>query len=139
VASLHREVGSLREMVTLSLLTQGSVSDRLQGVSYGRTISGEDDRIASALLTRLLEDPNVNVRLAAVDALRPVARRSERRHELLDAVTRQSSPLVTLALLDVLLETSAPPTQPQLEQLAADPRLDPTIRAYLRDRLERSV
>lgn len=139
VADLKREVGDLHEMVALSLLERGSVSERLQGVSYGREFSAGDDKITSALFARLLEDPNVNVRLAALEALRPLARREDRREELVAAVTRQDSPLVALSLIDLLLESGTAAARRDLEQLLTNPKLDPAVRGYLRDRLGRSA
>ncbi len=139
VADLKREVGDLHEMVALSLLERGSVSERLQGVSYGRDFSAGDDKIARALFARLLEDPNVNVRLAALEALRPLARREDRREELVAAVTRQDSPLVALSLIDLLLESGTAAARHDLEQLLANPKLDPAVAGYLRDRLGRSA
>ena len=139
VAELKREVGDLHEMVALSLLERGSVSERLQGVSYGRAYSAGDDKIVSALFARLLEDPNVNVRLAALEALRPLARSGDRREELVAAVIRQDSPLVALSLIDLLLESGTAAARHDLEQLLANPKLDQTVRGYLRDRLGRSA
>lgn len=139
VADLKREVGDLHEMVALSLLERGSVSERLQGVSYGREFSAGDDKIVRALFTRLLEDPNVNVRLAALEALRPLARREDRREELVAAVSRQDSPLVALSLIDLLLESGTAAARHDLEQLLANPKLDPAVAGYLRDRLGRSA
>lgn len=139
VADLKREVGDLHEMVALSLLEHGSVSERLQGVSYSREFSAGDNKVVSALFARLLEDPNVNVRLAALEALRPLARREDRREELVAAVTRQDSPLVALSLIDLLLESGSAAARHDLEQLLANPKLDPTVRGYLRDRLGRSA
>lgn len=143
VAELKREVGDLHEMVAISLLERGSVSERLQGVAYGREMSAGDDRVVAALVARLIEDPNVNVRLAALEALRPVAKRQETRGELVAAVARQKSPLVALSLIDLLLESNDPATakagRHDLEQLLDNPKLDPTVRGYLRDRLGRSA
>jgi hypothetical protein len=153
VAELKREVGDLHEMVALSLLERGSVSERLQGVAYGRDLSaggaraaggpqageGGDDRIAAALFARLIEDPNVNVRLAALEALRPAADRPDYRGRLVAAVSRQDSPLVALSLVDLLLESGSPAARRDLEQLLTHDQLDPVVRGYLRDRLGRSA
>jgi anti-sigma factor RsiW len=138
IASLERQVSDLREVVAVTLLEHGSVSERLQGVAYGRG-AAEDDRIVGALFTRLLEDPNVNVRLAAVDALRPMMARGERRGQLLEAVAHQDSPLVAISLIDLLLEAGGAGARKGLMELSGDSRLDPAIRGYLRDRLGRSV
>ena len=62
----------------------------------------------AALFTRLLEDPNVNVRLAALDALRPLAADDDRRGDFVAAVSRQESPLVALSLIDLLIESGTP-------------------------------
>ncbi len=148
--SLQREVGDLHEMVALSLLERGSVSERLQGVSYGREISAgeaqvggapnaENGRIVEALFARLIEDPNVNVRLAALEALRPSAERPSHRGQLVAAVARQSSPLVALSLIDLLLESGTDAARHDLEQLLANDQLEPVVRGYLRDRLGRSA
>lgn len=166
VATLRREVGDLHTMVALSLLEKGSVSERLQGVAYsrevavdrdfgmarGKSLAGEgsggngagtpgarNEPVVAALFTRLLEDPNVNVRLAALEALRPLAAHEDRRGDFVAAVARQQSPLVALSLIDLLLESDSPAARHDLEQLLANPQLDPVVRGYLRDRLGRSA
>lgn len=169
VATLRREVGDLHTMVALSLLAKGSVSERLQGVAYSREVaihrdfgiaqarggqggqSGQSaagsqsapenqrEQVVAALFTRLLEDPNVNVRLAALEALRPLAASDERRGEFVSAVARQQSPLVALSLIDLLLESDGAAARRDLEQLLDNDQLDPVVRGYLRDRLGRSA
>ncbi len=166
VAILRREVGDLHTMVALSLLEKGSVSERLQGVAYSREVAVDRDfgiagvkgdpgsagggsgasatgarneQVVAALFTRLLEDPNVNVRLAALEALRPLAARGERRGDFVAAVARQRSPLVALSLIDLLLASDSAGARHDLEQLLANDQLDPVVRGYLRDRLGRSA
>ena len=164
VALLRQEVGDLHSMVALSLLEKGSASERLQGVAFSRdslgslgagrgALPGPDDQgdqgqggqrdqseqVVAALFTRLLEDPNVNVRLAALEALRPTANRADHRGRLVAAVSRQESPLVALSLIDLLIESGTPAARQDLEQLLANDQLDPVVRGYLRDRLGRSA
>ncbi|MEO8198064.1 MAG: zf-HC2 domain-containing protein [Thermoanaerobaculia bacterium] len=163
VAILRREVGDLHTMVALSLLEKGSVSERLQGVAYSREVAvnrdfsvargqsvpgggsgpgapaARNEPVVAALFTRLLEDPNVNVRLAALEALRPLAAHDDRRGEFVAAVARQQSPLVALSLIDLLLESDGAAARHDLEQLLANHQLDPVVRGYLRDRLGRST
>jgi hypothetical protein len=93
----------------------------------------------TALFARLIEDPSVNVRLAALEALRPIAAREDRRGQLVAAVSRQESPLVALSLIDLLLASGTDAARQDLEQLLANEQLDPVVRGYLRDRLGRSA
>ena len=140
LAELRSEIRSLRSTVALALLSEPSASERLNGVAYGRELQGEDGRVADALFTTLLEDPNVNVRLAALDALRELSARPDTRARLVQSIPQQDSPLVQISAIDVLLESDAAPasTRDELGALAQDPALDEVVRGYLRDRLERS-
>ncbi len=139
VAALRREVGDLHEMVAMSLLEQRSVSERLRGVAYTREYTGEDEKLASALYRTMLSDPNVNVRLAALEALKPLAERPAEREKLVAAVSRQDSPLVQLSLIDLLIASDSAAAKRDLKALVDNPNLDPAVRAYLRDRLGRSA
>jgi hypothetical protein len=136
---LRREVASLHESVTLALLAGESSTERLRGVAYGRETSVSDSRVTAALLEALRSDPDVNVRLSALEALRPLAARPEAHPQLVAALTRQDSPLVQLSLLEVLLSTDEPAVRRQLRGLLDHPELDPAVRGWLRDRLGRSI
>jgi hypothetical protein len=141
-AELRAEMRSLHETVALALLAERSPSERLKGVAYGRELSAEDPSVGAALFRAMLEDPDVNVRLAALDALRPMAARPETRTRLVAAVAAQDSPLVQLSLIDLLLEAEGGPSEAvrrDLAQLLDHPDLDPVVRGYLRDRLGRSA
>jgi hypothetical protein len=153
LAEMRDEIRSLRSTVALALLAEPSPSERLNGVAYGRELQNEDRRVADALFTTLLEDPNVNVRLAALDALREASSSQETRARLLESIPAQDSPLVQISAIDILLESVAPSSAPAsaagtpspeaaarlaLSRLAENPELDEVVRGYLRDRLERS-
>ena len=139
VAALRGEVADLHAAVAASLLEQSSVSARLRGVAYTRQLEGDGDAVTEALLRALREDPSVNVRLAAIEALVPQLSHSARQGELVSAVASQSSPLVQLSLIDALLDSGSQAVRHELERLLNDPRLDLPVRGYLRDRLARSV
>ncbi|HEY6321015.1 MAG TPA: hypothetical protein VJA16_05600 [Thermoanaerobaculia bacterium] len=138
IHALRDEVRSLSRLVTLSLLKQDSASERLRGVSFGREAGGGDDRVLQALLDTLRHDPDVNVRLAAVDALAPALAQPAVRGQLVQEVGAQRSPMVQIALIDMLLARDRAGTQRQLLDLTASPALDATVRGYLRTRLRQT-
>ena len=76
LVAMRGELRDLREMVTLSLMQQQSASDRLKGVSWSGQIDCPGSEVVAALLDALMHDPNVNVRLATIDALERFARRT---------------------------------------------------------------
>lgn len=137
--ALRGEVASLHATVTTALLAGQSSSERLRGVAYGREASALDPQVAEALIEALRHDPDVNVRLAALEALRPLAGRAAERPKLVAALDRQSSPLVQLSLIDVLLESDGAAARGDLARLLDDANLDPAVRGYLRSRLGKST
>jgi hypothetical protein len=138
IHALRDEVRSLSRLVTLSLLKQDSASERLRGVSFGREARRGDDRVLQALLDTLRHDPDVNVRLATVDALAPALGQPAVRGQLVREVGAQRSPMVQIALIDMLLARDRAGTQRQLLDLTASPALDATVRGYLRTRLRQT-
>ncbi len=83
VAQLRGEVSNMRQMVALSLMQQQSAGERLRGVSWAYRVESSDTEVLSALLSTVNNDPSINVRIAAVDALHafgasPVTRDGDR-------------------------------------------------------------
>jgi hypothetical protein len=131
VAQLRNEVDTMRQLVTLSLLQQQSASDRLKGVNWAYRVEQSDTEVLSALLKTVNQDPNVNVRLAAVDALRNFGQSPVTRKALVQSLPKQSSPMVEIALIDLLVELKEKPSVPALQSLLGKTDLDPNVRQRL--------
>src|SRR5260370_37493270 len=111
VSQLRGEVYNMRQLVALSLLQQQSASDRLRGVNFAYRVEPADPQVLAALLTTLNHDPNTNVRLAAVDALRNFTASPVGRKGLVQPLAKHHSPLVQIPALhptvDILDRPSA--------------------------------
>ena len=81
-----------------------SPSERLHGISIGAKVEQPGDRVLQSLLQTLNNDPNVKVRLAAVDALYLFRNKTQVRQGLIESLRGQTSPLVQIALIDLLTE-----------------------------------
>lgn len=128
LTDVRGELRTMRQMLTLSLMQQQSATERLRGVSWTAQIDQPGSEIVSALLDTLLHDPNVNVRLAAVDALRRVSDRTDVRAGITRAVADKSAPLLQVAVIDYLVETRDPQAPTLLRQLTQDESLDAAVR-----------
>ena len=128
IAELRQELRDTRQMVTLSLLQQQSASERLKGVTSSSQLEQPGSEVVSALVETLRHDPNVNVRLASVDALRRFGGRDAVRRDVVAALPQQESPLVQIALIDFLLEAQGPEAASVLRRLADDMMLDKAVR-----------
>jgi hypothetical protein len=128
IAAVRNELTDMRQMLTLSLMQQQSATERLRGVNWTSQIEQPGSEIVSALLDTLLHDPNVNVRLAAVDALRRFSDRADVRLGARRAVADPSSPLLQVAMIDFMVETRDPDAPALFRTLAADATLDSSVR-----------
>jgi HEAT repeat protein len=128
IVELRDEVARLRQMVTLTLLEQPSANERLEGVSYSTQLEAKDEKVLTALLQALGSDPNVNVRVAAVGALRRYADSTAVRKGLLQSLAKEDSPLVQMELIDLMVSLREKDSIPVLEQILHKADLNPTVR-----------
>lgn len=132
MAALSSEVQQLRTLVTVSLLKQPSPAERLSGVSWSYRVQQPKPAVLDALVETLNHDPNVNVRLAAVDALTQFSNQDAVRRELVLSILRQDSPLVQIALIDLMVQMRERDSLEALRQLLGKPEVNPTVRERAR-------
>ena len=128
LAELRGELREMRQMLTLSLMQQQSATERLRGVSGSAQIDQPGNEIVRALLDTLMHDPNVNVRLASIDALRRVSSQDQVRRGTIQALNESSFPLVQIALIDYMVETKDQEAAAALRRLSEDSMVNEAVR-----------
>ena len=128
IATLRGEVRDMRQTMALSLLSQPSAIERLQGVNYTQQVDRPDNRTLAALVETLNSDSNVNVRLAAVDALYLFRDAPGVKDSLTASLAGQTAPLVQVALIDLLVEVREARAADSLKALIAGGQLDPAVK-----------
>ncbi|HEY6347219.1 MAG TPA: zf-HC2 domain-containing protein [Bryobacteraceae bacterium] len=137
IAQLRGEVSTMRQLVALSLLQQQSASERLRGVSWAYRVEPSDSEVLTALLDAVNRDPNVNVRLAAVDALHAFAANSLARQRVLESLENQTAPIVQVAIIDLLVDLKEGKAGPELRKLTENASIDNGVRQRAQWALER--
>lgn len=137
LTQLRNEVQELRQMVTTALLQNQSSTERLRGVSYSYQIERPDDETLTALLNALNYDPNINVRLAAIDALSYFYDEPEVRRGVIESLSRQTSPLVQIALIDLLVRMQEKNSIETLQHLKQNETFNPMVRKQAGMAIER--
>ena len=127
VAQLRGEVSGMRQMVALSLMQQQSAGERLRGVSWAYRAEPSDTEVLSALLSAVNNDPSVNVRMAAVESLHQFGASLVTRTAIVQSISKQTSPLVQIALIDLLVDLKVTEASAELKKLAADASVDPSV------------
>ena len=128
LAAMQIELTSMKQLVVLSMLQQQSASARLEGVTWSTREQQLDPLVLSALLHTLRYDASVDVRLAALDALSRHGRQPQVHNGILDSLQQEQSPLVQVALIDLMLEWRDHDAAHRLQELEQTPNLNPTVR-----------
>jgi HEAT repeat protein len=115
-------------MVAISLQKQQSASERLRGVSLTSQVSRPDPEFLATLIHTLNYDPNVDVRLAAVDALSRFAEEPAVRDGLVRSLPKQDSPMVQISLIDLLVQLHERQSIEVLKQLTNDANQNQQVR-----------
>ena len=131
MAQLKEEVREVR-MVTLALLDQSSAAERIKGLTMSRSVNNPDEQFLSLLLLTLNSDTNVNVRLAAVDALYRFCDNSWLRTELVKSLSIQTSPLVQISLIDLLADIQEQKAIGMLKKLSDDQHSIEAVKTHAR-------
>ncbi len=99
----NSEVEEVRSQLVLALLEQPSANKRLQAVDEANKLVEVEEIVINALFKTLNNDPNTNVRLATVESLSNYVNLPTVREGLVKSIIKQKSPLVQIALADLMV------------------------------------
>jgi hypothetical protein len=136
IAALRSELASMRQEMTVAMLTQASSVERLLAISNIRQTGLVGDPLLETLIRTANSDPSVNVRLAAVDALAGCLDRRPVREELYRSLLAQTSPMVQISMIDALAGAGDGDSRHMMKNLIEDTRVDPDVRSHARKKLE---
>lgn len=139
LAGLNTRLDALTQTVTLALLQNPSASERIKGISYTSGLRSADNRVTVTLLETLNNDPDVNVRLRALDALTQLSADPAVRTGLIAAVLNQDSPIVQSAIADVMLQLQDKRSVGALKRLLKRKQLNPEVKQKIKETLNQLI
>lgn len=128
ISRLEEQIANMRQMVAISLLGQQSATERLKGIDYAQRSGESGNKVVEALLTAMNDDSDVDVRLAALDALRRFTGVPAVRRNMIDTLSHQDSPLMQIAIMDDLVQMRDRSSVPAISSLLHEQNLDPAVR-----------
>jgi hypothetical protein len=136
IGMLRGEISDLKEMMMLSMLEKESATDRLKAVSLTQGMDQASLKVTSALLQTLNNDENVNVRLAALEALMPYSKDSQIREALIRSIAQQKSPLVQVALAELMAELQEKGAIDELKKILEDGETPSDIKKKIQESIQ---
>ncbi len=120
LAQLKVELEQTKELVLSSLQNKTSASTRLYGINAAYESENADAEIIRVLIKTMNEDENVNVRLAAVQALSQFSDQPGVVNALVQALEMQKEALVQIALINLMVELKERRALEKLERIIRD-------------------
>ena len=114
---LSSEIQSMKEMMMLTLIEQPKAQERIRAVNLAAELPNADQRVIDALITTLNHDENLNGRLASLESLTRYLDQAMVRQSLVDALQMQESPLMLVAIADVLVQIQEKSSLETMENL----------------------
>ena len=131
---LSSEIQSMKEMMMLTLIEQPKAQERIRAVNLAAELPSADQKVINALIATLNQDENLNVRLASLESLTRYADQAEVRQALVDALKMQDSPLMLVAIADVLVQIQATSSLKTMQEL-----IESTEDQIVKEKLKQSV
>ena len=135
IDQLTQEMSDMKETMMLSMLEKESSTERLKAVSLYAELDNVSDTVAMALIKSLRNDANVNVRLASVDALARYTDIPLIRQELIASIEFQDSPLVQLALAELMVAMQEKNAVPEFDKILERQETPEEIKKEISDRM----
>ncbi|MDD2306479.1 MAG: HEAT repeat domain-containing protein [Prolixibacteraceae bacterium] len=139
IDSLTSQVSEMKQVMMFSLLQDPSASQRMRAVAYTEEIDNVDLKVIGALFTTLNEDPNVNVRLATLDALVKLADEPKVREGLVRSIDLQDSPLMQTAIADVMVRLQEKSSVRSLQKLLHKKDLNEMVKFNIEKSIQRLI
>lgn len=139
ITELRREVRQMRQQVALAMLDQPSPHKRLKAISYTAAVDSPDIEVLDALLNTLNNDENDNVRLSAVEALYLFAHHPRVKQGIIDTLPRQTSPLVQVAIIDLMVEMREKKAADALKTLIQNNKLNPAVKKRAQNVMQQMI
>lgn len=126
-----------RKQVLLAGLQELTGPQKIQAV-YSISQSGQSgDDLIDALTATMNSDKNVNVRLAAINALTGMMDKNPRvKKELIRSLSLQENSLLQISLIQVLSEGGVKEARSEIESIARKEETDEKVKAFAKDMIK---
>lgn len=104
ISALQQETVELRQDMMLAMIENQSPSKRIQAVNFTEHFVKPDHKILEALIGRMKYDGNVNVRLAAAEALSEFPESILVKDAFIEALSTQKDPSLQIAIIQFLVK-----------------------------------
>lgn len=137
INSLQAELTSLKQEVLLAGLRDYSGPQKIKAVYDIKSTGQANETLVDALVYTMNIDKNVNVRLAAINALSEMMDKNENiKTELIKSLTVQDNPLLQISLIQILTESGVKEARDEIESISNSENTDTQVKEYAKNMIK---
>ena len=131
IDNLQAELTSMKQEVLLAGLRDYSGPQKIKAV-YDIESSGQaSEALVDALVYTMNSDKNVNVRLAAINALSEMMDKNDNiKTEMIKSLSLQENPLLQISLIQVLTESGVKEAKDEIESISNNENTNKEVREF---------
>lgn len=137
VGELQAEMGQLKQDVLLAGLRDYSGPQKINAVYNIKTSGLANETLVSALVYTMNSDKNVNVRLAAINALSEMMDKNPKiKTDLIQSLSVQENPLLQISLIQVLTESGVREAKDEIESISNNENTNQQVKEYAKNMIK---
>ena len=139
IAILKKETLEMKENMLLAMIDNRSASKRIKAVNFTEDFVQPDEKILNALLDRMQFDSNINVRLAAAEALSRFSEFEQVKIAFIDALSIEKNPSLQIAIIQFLAEIQEERALIPMRKLLEEPETPDYVKAQVNNGISQII
>ncbi len=137
IENLQSELNSIKQEALLAGLRDYSGPQKIKAVYDIKSTGQASETLVDALVYTMNSDKNVNVRLAAINALSEMMDKNEKiKTELIKSLSVQENPLLQISLIQVLTESGVKEAKDEIESISNNENTDTQVKEYAKNMIK---
>jgi hypothetical protein len=139
ISKLEYELNNLKQQVIFETLKNQSASEKIQAINFTTYNQNIERKLADILVETLNTDENINVRLAALDALSQFSNEPSIRNGLINSLSMQENPYLQVGLIKVLINFNSPDANEAIHVFLNQNDLQPDVKNYAKELIHKNT
>lgn len=139
ISSLEHEVNNLKQQVIFETLKTQTASEKIQAINYTTYNESLENKLADILIETMNTDNNINVRLAALDALSQFSKEPLIRNNLINSLLIQDNPYLQVGLIKVLVDFHPQEANDAIQVFLNQTDLQQEVKIYAKELIQKKT
>jgi len=136
IAALRSEMYSIQQTATMASLRQPTASQRLNAINIISEQLKSDRKTINTLINTFKSDDNINVRMAAANALVKYSESEEIRDAFIEVLEKEEDPALQITLINLLTQMQESRAKKTFQKILNDDNTIPVVKEQVQEGLK---